>query len=52
MLTDAMKTDKQLSATFFSRVKLFLCAGAGLSQAAWDRLDAAASQKPANRSAS
>lgn len=41
MLTDAMKTDKQLSATFFSRVKLFLCAGAGLSQAAWDRLDAA-----------
>lgn len=41
MLTDAMATDKQLSATFFSRVKLFLCAGAGLSQAAWDRLDAA-----------
>jgi len=41
MLTDAMATDKKLSATFFSRVKLFLCAGAGLSQAAWDRLDAA-----------
>nr|WP_315393045.1 feruloyl-CoA synthase [uncultured Duganella sp.] len=42
MLTDAMKTDKELSASFFSRVKLFLCAGAGLSQAAWDRLDGAA----------
>ncbi|MFS2002748.1 feruloyl-CoA synthase [Duganella sp. CT11-25] len=42
MLTDAMAADAKLSATFFSRVKLFLCAGAGLSQAAWDRLDAAA----------
>ena len=42
MLTDAMKTDARLSANFFSRVKLFLCAGAGLSQAAWDRLDNAA----------
>lgn len=42
MLTDAMKTDAELSARFFSRVKLFLCAGAGLSQAAWDRLDSAA----------
>lgn len=41
MLTDAMATDAQLSANFFSRVKLFLCAGAGLSQAAWDRLDQA-----------
>ncbi|MRW91064.1 AMP-binding protein [Duganella sp. FT80W] len=42
MLTDALATDAQLGANFFSRVKLFLCAGAGLSQAAWDRLDAAA----------
>ncbi|KQN69542.1 feruloyl-CoA synthase [Duganella sp. Leaf61] len=41
MLTDAMETDATLSANFFSRVKLFLCAGAGLSQAAWDRLDQA-----------
>ena len=41
MLTDALETDAALSANFFSRVKLFLCAGAGLSQAAWDRLDAA-----------
>ncbi|WP_338761551.1 feruloyl-CoA synthase [Massilia sp. METH4] len=39
MLADALETDAQLRATFFSRVKLFFCAGAGLSQAAWDRLD-------------
>jgi feruloyl-CoA synthase len=42
MLTEALQGDAQLRATFFSRVKLFLCAGAGLSQAAWDRLDAVA----------
>ncbi|NIA52334.1 feruloyl-CoA synthase [Massilia sp. TW-1] len=42
MLTDALERDAGLRASFFSRVKLFLCAGAGLSQAAWDRLDAAA----------
>ncbi|MBB3220008.1 feruloyl-CoA synthase [Pseudoduganella umbonata] len=42
MLTDALEADPQLRATFFSRVKLFFCAGAGLSQAAWDRLDAIA----------
>ncbi|KQQ45097.1 feruloyl-CoA synthase [Duganella sp. Leaf126] len=41
MLTDAMEHDARLAANFFSRVKLFLCAGAGLSQAAWDRLDQA-----------
>jgi len=39
MLTEALESDAALRATFFSRVKLFLCAGAGLSQAAWDRLD-------------
>jgi feruloyl-CoA synthase len=42
MLTDALKEDAQLSEVFFSRVKLFFCAGAGLTQAAWDRLDAIA----------
>jgi feruloyl-CoA synthase len=42
MLTDALETDAALRDTFFSRVKLFFCAGAGLSQAAWDRLDAIA----------
>ena len=42
MLADALETDAGLRDTFFSRVKLFFCAGAGLSQAAWDRLDAIA----------
>jgi feruloyl-CoA synthase len=42
MLTDALEADEQLAKVFFSRVKLFLCAGAGLTQAAWDRLDAVA----------
>jgi len=42
LLTEALESDGGLRATFFSRVKLFFCAGAGLSQAAWDRLDAVA----------
>jgi feruloyl-CoA synthase len=42
MLTEALEKDAALRETFFSRVKLFFCAGAGLSQAAWDRLDAIA----------
>ncbi|MDB5933060.1 MAG: feruloyl-CoA synthase [Massilia sp.] len=42
MLTEALERDCALRETFFSRVKLFFCAGAGLSQAAWDRLDAIA----------
>ncbi|QGZ37590.1 trans-feruloyl-CoA synthase [Pseudoduganella flava] len=39
MLADALEADEGLRTTFFARVKLFFCAGAGLSQAAWDRLD-------------
>lgn len=39
MLAEALETDDQLARTFFSRVKLFFCAGAGLSQAAWEHLD-------------
>jgi feruloyl-CoA synthase len=42
MLTEALERDKALRDTFFSRVKLFFCAGAGLSQAVWDRLNAIA----------
>jgi feruloyl-CoA synthase len=42
MLTEALEVDAQLRESFFARVKLFFCAGAGLSQAAWDRLDAIA----------
>ncbi|MEN3277344.1 MAG: feruloyl-CoA synthase [Massilia sp.] len=39
MLAEALETDDRLAETFFSRVKLFFCAGAGLSQAAWEHLD-------------
>ena len=45
MLAEALETDDQLAATFFSRVKLFFCAGAGLSQAAWEQLDAVATRR-------
>ncbi|MBU9279944.1 feruloyl-CoA synthase [Burkholderia multivorans] len=38
-LTAALETDAALRRTFFSRVKLYFFAGAGLSQAAWDRLE-------------
>ena len=38
-LTIALETDQQLRETFFSRVKMYFFAGAGLSQAAWDRLE-------------
>lgn len=40
LLTDALNDDASLREKFFSRMKLFFFAGAGLSQAAWDRLDA------------
>jgi feruloyl-CoA synthase len=39
MLTEALELDADLARNFFSRVKLFFCAGAGLSQSAWERLD-------------
>ncbi|CAD6555874.1 2-succinylbenzoate--CoA ligase [Paraburkholderia hiiakae] len=38
-LTAALETDARLRETFFSRVKMYFFAGAGLSQAAWDRLE-------------
>jgi len=38
-LAVALETDAQLRRTFFSRVRLFMFAGAGLSQATWDRLE-------------
>lgn len=37
-LTSALESDATLRETFFSRVKVYFFAGAGLSQAAWDRL--------------
>jgi len=39
LLSDALENDKALRDTFFSQVNLFFFAGAGLSQAAWDKLD-------------
>lgn len=39
LLADALETDEALGKCFFSRVNLFFFAGAGLSQAAWDKLD-------------
>jgi feruloyl-CoA synthase len=41
-LATAMEADRALRDTFFSRVQCFMYAGAGLSQAVWDRLDALA----------
>ncbi|MEX8517700.1 MAG: feruloyl-CoA synthase [Leptothrix sp. (in: b-proteobacteria)] len=37
-----METDAQLRQTLFARVKAFMFAGAGLSQAVWDKLEAQA----------
>lgn len=38
-LTAALEQDAELREMFFSRVKMYFFAGAGLSQAAWDRLE-------------
>jgi feruloyl-CoA synthase len=38
-IAGALEVDAQLRETFFSRVKVYFFAGAGLSQAAWDRLE-------------
>lgn len=38
-LVDALEQDAELRERFFSRVKLFFFAAAGLSQRTWDRLD-------------
>jgi feruloyl-CoA synthase len=39
-IATAMDTDTQLRDTLFKRCKVFMFAGAGLSQAVWDKLDA------------
>lgn len=39
LLADALEHDEALRKNFFSRVNLFFFAGAGLSQAAWDKLE-------------
>ncbi|WP_230411889.1 feruloyl-CoA synthase [Denitromonas iodatirespirans] len=39
MLGDALEADAALREVFYSKMQLFFFAGAGLSQAAWDKLD-------------
>ena len=41
-LVAALEVDAELCETFFAQIKLLFFAGAGLSQAVWDRLDAVA----------
>jgi feruloyl-CoA synthase len=41
-LARALASDRELAENFMSRVKLFMYAGAGLTQAVWDRLEAIA----------
>lgn len=43
-LVTALEQDAALRDSFFARIKLFFFAGAGLSQAVWDRLDRVAEQ--------
>ncbi|MBA4349688.1 MAG: feruloyl-CoA synthase [Rhodobacter sp.] len=44
-LLDAMETDEALANTFFSRLRMLMYAGAGMSQPVWDRLAAVAARK-------
>lgn len=44
-LLDAMETDEALAETFFSRLRMLMYAGAGMSQPVWDRLAAVAARK-------
>jgi feruloyl-CoA synthase len=46
-LLDVMETDDALADTFFSRLKMLMYAGAGMSQPVWDRLSAMAARKVA-----
>ncbi|GAO91156.1 hypothetical protein PSA5_00585 [Pseudomonas syringae pv. actinidiae] len=43
-LVNALEQDAELRERFFSRMKLFFFAAAGLSQSIWDRLDRVAEQ--------
>lgn len=44
-LLDAMEADEALADTFFSRLRMLMYAGAGMSQPVWDRLAAVAARK-------
>ena len=46
---NALETDAALRKTFFSRVRMFFFAGAGLAQPVWDKLDRVAEQECGER---
>ena len=48
-IANALETDAELRKTFFSRVKLFFFAGAGLAQPVWDKLEAVAEREIGER---
>ncbi len=48
-IANALEVDAQLRKVFFSRVRMFFFAGAGLAQPVWDKLDAVAEQECGER---
>ena len=48
-IANALETDAVLRKTFFSRVRMFFFAGAGLAQPVWDKLDRLAEQECGER---
>jgi len=48
-IANALEVDAQLRKTFFSRVRMFFFAGAGLAQPVWDKLDRLAEQECGER---
>jgi feruloyl-CoA synthase len=48
-IANALELDAQLRKTFFSRVRMFFFAGAGLAQPVWDKLDRVAEQECGER---
>jgi feruloyl-CoA synthase len=48
-IANALEVDRVLRKTFFSRVRMFFFAGAGLSQPVWDKLDRLAEEECGER---
>jgi feruloyl-CoA synthase len=48
-IANALETDAALRKTFFSRVRMFFFAGAGLAQPVWDKLDRLAEEECGER---
>ena len=49
-IANALEVEPALRKTFFSRVKMFFFAGAGLAQPVWDKLDRSPSRSAASAS--